>query len=74
MHPEIFNSQQIELLPYMKNFERSFFVGITAIALHIRHHRSIDFDYSKEVKFIVPQVSKEEILNFFFGKATELEL
>ena len=45
MHLEIFNSQQVELLPYIKNFKRSFFmVGGTAIALHLGHRRSIDFD------------------------------
>lgn len=45
MHPEIFNPKQIELLPYLKMFKRSWYmVGGTAIALHIGHRRSIDFD------------------------------
>ncbi len=36
MHPEIFSDNQIELLPYIKRFERSFYlVGGTAIALHL---------------------------------------
>lgn len=45
MHTEIFNREQVELLPYIKNFQRSFYmVGGTAIALHLGHRRSIDFD------------------------------
>jgi len=45
MHFEILNNHQVELLPYLKNFKRSFFlVGGTAIALHLGHRRSIDFD------------------------------
>lgn len=45
MHSEILDSQQIELIPYLKEFNRSFYlVGGTAIALHIGHRRSIDFD------------------------------
>lgn len=45
MHTEIFSSKQVELLPYIKDFQRSFYmVGGTAIALHIGHRRSIDFD------------------------------
>ena len=45
MHTEIFNRGQIELLPYIKSFKRSFYmVGGTAVALHIGHRRSIDFD------------------------------
>jgi hypothetical protein len=45
MHTEIFSSEQLELLPLIKGFQRSFYmVGGTAIALHIGHRRSIDFD------------------------------
>ena len=45
MHTEIFNNAQVELLPYIKGFQRSFYmVGGTAIALHLGHRRSIDFD------------------------------
>jgi hypothetical protein len=45
MHTEIFSSKQIELMPYLKGFSRSFYlVGGTAIALHLGHRRSIDFD------------------------------
>jgi hypothetical protein len=45
MHTEILNKQQVELLPYLKKFQRTFhLVGGTAIALQIGHRRSIDFD------------------------------
>jgi hypothetical protein len=45
MHIEILASDQARLLPYLKSFNRSFYlVGGTAIALHLGHRRSIDFD------------------------------
>ncbi len=44
MHLNILTNPQIELLNYIKQFKRSFYlVGGTAIALHIGHRRSIDF-------------------------------
>lgn len=48
MHNQIFNSNQVQLLPLVKQFKREFYlVGGTAIALHIGHRRSIDFDLFK---------------------------
>jgi len=48
MHNQIFNSNQVQLLPLVKQFKRKFYlVGGTAIALHIGHRRSIDFDLFK---------------------------
>jgi hypothetical protein len=45
MHIEIFNPDQAALFPYLKSFNRSFYMaGGTAIALHMGHRRSIDFD------------------------------
>ena len=45
MHLEILSNKQQELLPYIAYFKRSFYlVGGTAIALHLGHRRSIDFD------------------------------
>jgi len=45
MHPEIFSDRQQELLPFIAQFKRSFYlVGGTAIALYIGHRRSIDYD------------------------------
>jgi hypothetical protein len=45
MYIEIFSDKQKELLPFIAQFRRSFYlVGGTAIALHLGHRRSIDFD------------------------------
>ena len=49
MHKEVLTKSQIELLPLLKNFAKEFYlVGGTAIALHIGHRRSIDFDLFTE--------------------------
>jgi hypothetical protein len=48
MHKEIFSPDQLELLALVKDFKPEFFlVGGTAIALHIGHRRSNDFDLFK---------------------------
>ena len=48
MHPEILSREQKELLPLLRQFKREFYlVGGTAIALHVGHRRSIDFDLFK---------------------------
>jgi len=52
MHKEILTKGQIELLPLVKEFKSKFYmVGGTAIALHIGHRRSVDFDLFSEKKF-----------------------
>lgn len=57
MRTEILSNIQLELLPYIKGFQRSFYmVGGTAIALHIGHRRSIDFDL-----FTFSQLNKNQI-------------
>ncbi|MDR2856109.1 MAG: nucleotidyl transferase AbiEii/AbiGii toxin family protein [Methanomicrobiales archaeon] len=51
MHLEILSDQQRELLPLISRFKRSFYLaGGTAIALHIGHRHSIDFDLFTEKK------------------------
>ena len=51
MQLEILSNQQQELLPFVGQFKRNYYlVGGTAIALHIGHRRSIDFDLFTEVK------------------------
>jgi len=48
MHKEVLNDKQLELLPIMASFRKEYYlVGGTAIALHIGHRRSIDFDMFK---------------------------
>lgn len=45
MHSEVLTNKQRELLPLIKSFSKDYYlVGGTAIALHIGHRRSIDFD------------------------------
>ncbi len=45
LHKEILTRKQAELLRVVKVFNKNFrLVGGTAIALHIGHRRSIDFD------------------------------
>jgi hypothetical protein len=45
MHNEILTSKQQELFSYISQFKRTFYlVGDTAIALHIGHRESIDYD------------------------------
>lgn len=49
MHKEILSDRQVALLPLMAKFRREYYlVGGTAIALHIGHRRSIDFDLFKQ--------------------------
>jgi hypothetical protein len=45
MRTEIFTESQKQLLKYIQEFKRSYYlVGGTAIALYIGHRRSVDFD------------------------------
>ncbi len=45
MHKEIFSPEQIELLDILPKFKKDYYmVGGTAIALHIGHRFSLDFD------------------------------
>lgn len=49
MHLEILSKEQTDLLPTLALFKKEFYlVGGTAIALHIGHRESIDFDMFKE--------------------------
>ena len=48
MHSEILNDKQTELLPFLAQLRREYYlVGGTAIALYLGHRRSIDFDLFK---------------------------
>ncbi len=52
MHKEILTAEQIALLPLVKAFKKEFgMVGGTAIALHIGHRESIDFDLFTDKEF-----------------------
>lgn len=58
MYSEILTKEQIEMLPWLKLFNRKFYlVGGTAIALHIGHRHSVDFDLFCEKPFKKSQVN-----------------
>ena len=64
MNIQIFNQNQVQLLPLVKQFKREFYlVGGTAVALHIGHRRSIDFDLFK-YNSIKPQSILQTISGF----------
>ena len=59
IHKEVLTEAQKELLPVLKDFSKNFgLVGGTAIALHLGHRRSIDFDLFSNEKF-----GNKELLN-----------
>lgn len=52
MHKEILTKEQIALLPLVAEFSQDFgLVGGTAIALHLGHRRSVDFDLFSQKSF-----------------------
>jgi hypothetical protein len=60
MHTEIFDNNQLVLLPYIKTLRRSFYlVGGTAIALHLGHRRSIDFDLFSLSPLVKHRIKRE---------------
>lgn len=51
MHPEILSKEQKRLLPVIVLFKKEYYlVGETAIALHLGHRQSVDFDLFKKNK------------------------
>src|SRR3989344_9574042 len=64
MHKEILSDKQNIMLPLIKKFYSDFgLVGGTAIALHLGHRRSIDFDLVS-LKHLQSEKIKEEIKKF----------
>jgi len=60
MHPEILDEQQEKILPLLAKFADKFYlVGGTAIALHIGHRRSIDFDLFSPEEFVNSKLRAE---------------
>ena len=60
MHLEILNREQADLLPFIKKYLKQYYlVGGTAIALHIGHRRSIDFDLFTEGKVAFLTLKKQ---------------
>ena len=70
MRLEILTTQQRELLPFIASFRRSFYlVGGTAIALHIGHRRSIDFDLFTFKKLNRTRI-KQKVFELPYSKQT----
>jgi hypothetical protein len=68
MHPEILSNTQLKILPYLSKLNRTFFlVGGTAVALHIGHRRSIDFDLFTSAKLNKTRI-KTKLNSFPFIK------
>src|SRR3989344_1323093 len=64
MHKEVLTKEQIKLLPLVNSFSKDFgLVGGTAIALHIVHRFSIDFDLFTKDEFENSNIRKK-ILKF----------
>jgi hypothetical protein len=73
MHAEILSTEQQTLLPYLALFRRSFYlVGGTAIALHIGHRQSIDFDLFTPRKISKVRV-KQKLSQVPYRKVTLFE-
>ena len=73
MHSEILDKNQVELLPHLTSFQRSFFlVGGTAIALHLGHRRSIDFDLFSPLPLVKSRI-KGKLLQFPFKQVPVFE-
>lgn len=76
MNVQIFNCNQSRLLPLVKKFQKEFYlVGGTAVALHLGHRRSIDFDLFKfgpiKPKSIIQTVSEFQSAYFVTRRVTE---
>ena len=66
MHLEILNKEQLDLLPFIKKYTKSYYlVGGTAIALHIGHRRSIDYDLFTEADVNVLGIKKQVAISDF---------
>lgn len=60
MYPNILTNEQIELLPFINKFKKNYYLaGGTAIALHIGHRKSIDFDLFTNLPLNKRKISDE---------------
>lgn len=60
MHIEIFDKHQEELLAFLTVFKNKYYlVGGTAIALHLGHRRSLDFDLFTKSPIIKSRLKKQ---------------
>lgn len=60
MHLNILSQKQTELLPFLKKFKKNYYLaGGTAIALHLGHRKSIDFDLFTKTHLNKRKISSE---------------
>ena len=60
MHSEILSNKQKEILSFVKKYKKKYyFVGGTAIAFHIGHRSSIDFDLITDNKINFTSIKKD---------------
>lgn len=60
MHLEILSREQVDLLDFIKKYAKQYYlVGGTAIALHIGHRKSIDYDLFTEGKVNTLAIKKQ---------------
>lgn len=66
MHTEILTDNQVELLKHIEKFYRKFYlVGGTAIAFHLGHRRSLDFDLFCQTGLVKSQI-RNKLIHFPF--------
>ncbi|MEK7633934.1 MAG: nucleotidyl transferase AbiEii/AbiGii toxin family protein [Patescibacteria group bacterium] len=75
MNKQILNNDQEQLLPFIKSFLSNFYlVGGTAIALHLGHRRSIDFDLFTDNIFdpmkIRNKIMQDKTIDHTFSQGT----
>jgi hypothetical protein len=80
MHPNILSKNQVQLLPLIEKFSNQFYlVGGTAIALHLGHRQSIDFDLFSYTSFDNQKILKTTkqlwpVQNLFLDSQNELTI
>ena len=73
MHLEILSKEQEKLLPLINDFSKTYYlVGGTAIALHLVHRRSIDYDLFTSSQRLNVKALKEKIYRKGYGNYENL--
>ena len=73
MHLKILSQEQTNLLPLINDFSRNYYlVGGTAIALHIGHRSSIDFDLFTSANSLNIKTIKDKIYKNGYGRYERL--
>jgi hypothetical protein len=69
IHYDILSTEQEDILPDIQDINKNFFlVGGTAIALHLGHRKSIDFDFFSDQEFDMDSLKNQLRKNLSFDK------